>query len=104
VNVAIKMFELKIILVINMRKKVVYFSFYFNLKIVRFFCRTLYNEFDVLMPTKAILPSLTMKSLLIEERILLGAHPILHISRIRVNKWYVFRSFHNVAKSDNNLI
>jgi len=25
------------------RKKIVYFSFYFNLKIVRFFYRTLYN-------------------------------------------------------------
>ena len=30
------------ILVINLRKKVVHFSFYFNLKIARFFCRTLY--------------------------------------------------------------
>jgi len=38
----LKCFELKIILVINLRKKIVYFSFYLNLKIVRFFCRTLY--------------------------------------------------------------
>ena len=38
----LKCFELKIILVINLSKKAVYFSFYFNLKIVRFFCRTLY--------------------------------------------------------------
>jgi hypothetical protein len=30
------------ILVINLRKEIVYFSFDFNLKIVRFFCRTLY--------------------------------------------------------------
>ena len=28
------------ILVINLRKKIVYFSFYVNLKIIRFFCRT----------------------------------------------------------------
>jgi hypothetical protein len=34
--------EFKIILVINLRKKIVYFSFYFNLKIVRVFCRTQY--------------------------------------------------------------
>jgi len=33
----LKCFELKIILVINLRKRIVYFSFYFNLKIVRFF-------------------------------------------------------------------
>jgi len=37
----LKCVELKKILVINLRKKIVYF--YFNLKIVRFFCRTLYN-------------------------------------------------------------
>jgi hypothetical protein len=40
----LKCFELKIILVINLRKKIVYFSIYFNLKIVRFFCRTLYYD------------------------------------------------------------
>jgi len=28
----------------NSSKKIVYFSFYFNLKIVRFFCRTLYKS------------------------------------------------------------
>jgi len=39
---------LKIILVINLRKKIVYFSFYFNLKIVRFFCRTLYNIWHII--------------------------------------------------------
>jgi len=38
----LKCFEIKIILVINLLKKIVYFSFYFNLKFVRFFCRTLY--------------------------------------------------------------
>ena len=38
----LKCSETKIILVINSRKKTVYFSFYFNLKIVRFFCQTLY--------------------------------------------------------------
>ena len=38
----LKCSEIKIILVINSRKKTVYFSFYCNLKIVRFFCRTLY--------------------------------------------------------------
>jgi len=27
-----------------LRNKIVYFSFYFNLKIVRFFCQTLYNK------------------------------------------------------------
>ena len=32
----------EIILVINLRKNIVYFTFYFNLKIVMFFCRTLY--------------------------------------------------------------
>jgi len=26
----------------NLRKKIIYFSFYFNLKIFRFFCGTLY--------------------------------------------------------------
>jgi len=36
---------LKIILVKkNLHKKIVYFSLYFNLKIVRFFCQTLYKE------------------------------------------------------------
>jgi hypothetical protein len=39
----LKCFEIKIILVINSCKKIVYFSFQFNLKIVRFFCRTLYK-------------------------------------------------------------
>jgi len=38
----LKCFELKIILVINLRKKIVCFSFYFNLKIVGVFRRTLY--------------------------------------------------------------
>jgi hypothetical protein len=38
----LKCFELRMILVINLRKKVVYFSFYFNLKIAKFFFRTLY--------------------------------------------------------------
>jgi hypothetical protein len=42
VNVAIKILWVKDYLVINLRIKIVYFSFYFNLKIVRFFCRTLY--------------------------------------------------------------
>jgi hypothetical protein len=39
----------------NSRKKVVYFLFYFNLKIIRFFCRTLYNTrrdgLNLLKPT-----------------------------------------------------
>jgi len=35
---------MKIILVINLPKKIVYFSFYFNFKIVRVFCRTLYID------------------------------------------------------------
>jgi len=39
----LKCFEIKIILVINLHKKIVYFSYYFKLKIVRFFCRTLYD-------------------------------------------------------------
>ena len=33
----LKCFEIKIILVINSCKKIAYFSFYFNLKIIRFF-------------------------------------------------------------------
>jgi len=41
----LKCFELKIILVINMSKNIVCFSFYCNLKIVRFFWRTLYNMY-----------------------------------------------------------
>jgi len=40
----LKCFELKIILARNLRKKTVYFSFYFNLKIIRFFGRTLYKQ------------------------------------------------------------
>jgi hypothetical protein len=39
----LKCFEIKIILVINSCKKIVYFSFYFNSKIVRIFCWTLYK-------------------------------------------------------------
>jgi hypothetical protein len=35
--------ELKRCLVIDLRKRIVHFLFYFNLKIVRFFCRTQYN-------------------------------------------------------------
>jgi len=31
---------------------IVYFSFYFNLKIVRFFCRTLYKSLLVDLPVK----------------------------------------------------
>jgi hypothetical protein len=42
VNVVIKMLSVKDNLVINLHKKIVYFSFYFNLKIIRFFCQTLY--------------------------------------------------------------
>jgi hypothetical protein len=38
----LKCFEIRIILAINLRKKMVYLSFYFNLKFVRFFCRILY--------------------------------------------------------------
>jgi hypothetical protein len=41
-NVVIKMLWVKEILVINLSKETVIFSFYCNLKIVRFFCRTLY--------------------------------------------------------------
>jgi hypothetical protein len=37
----LKCFQIKIILVINSCKKIMHFSFYLNLKIVRFFCRTL---------------------------------------------------------------
>jgi len=40
------MMMMKIFLVINLHKKIVYCSFYFNLKIVMFFCRNLYNIFD----------------------------------------------------------
>jgi hypothetical protein len=42
----LKFFELKIILVIILRKKIVYYSFYFNLKIFRgfCFCRNLYMQ------------------------------------------------------------
>jgi hypothetical protein len=36
----LKCFEIKLILVINSHKRIVYFPFYFNLKIVRFFCWT----------------------------------------------------------------
>ena len=44
VNVVIKMlWDKDKFLVINLRKKTVCFSFYFNLKIVRFFSRTLYK-------------------------------------------------------------
>jgi hypothetical protein len=49
VNIVIKIFEIKIILVINSHKKTVYFSFYFNLKIIRFFCQTLYRTPTFLM-------------------------------------------------------
>jgi hypothetical protein len=49
VNIVIKSFEIKIILVINSSKKTVYFSFYFNLKIIRFFCQTLYRAPAFLM-------------------------------------------------------
>jgi hypothetical protein len=35
-------FEIKLNLTINSLKKIVHFSFYFNLKIVTYFCRTLY--------------------------------------------------------------
>ena len=42
VNIVIKMLWDKIILVINSHKKIAHFSSYFNLKIVRFLCQTLY--------------------------------------------------------------
>jgi hypothetical protein len=38
----LKCLEIKLTLAINSLKKIVPFSFYFNFKIVRFFCRTLY--------------------------------------------------------------
>jgi hypothetical protein len=38
----LKCFEIKLKLAINSLKKIVHFWFYFNLKIIRFFCRTLY--------------------------------------------------------------
>ena len=44
VNIVIKCSEIKIILVISSHKKMVYFSFYLNLKIIGFFCHTLYNR------------------------------------------------------------
>jgi hypothetical protein len=37
----LKCFEIKLTLAINSLKNIVHFSFYFNLKIVRYFCRTL---------------------------------------------------------------
>jgi hypothetical protein len=40
----LKCFVIKLTLAINSLKKIVHFSFYFNLKIVRYFCRTLYNK------------------------------------------------------------
>jgi hypothetical protein len=40
----LKCFEMKLMLAINSLKKIVHFSFYFNLKIVRYFCRTLCVE------------------------------------------------------------
>jgi hypothetical protein len=57
-------------LVINLCKKIVYFSFYFNLKIVRFFCRTLYMR--CVIKFKMIkyfhLPYIFMKSVRDTER------------------------------------
>jgi hypothetical protein len=38
----LKCFEIKLTLAKNSLNKVVHFSFYFNLKIVRYFCQTLY--------------------------------------------------------------
>jgi hypothetical protein len=38
----LKCFEIKFTLAVNSLKKIVHFSFYFNLKIVKYFCRTLY--------------------------------------------------------------
>jgi hypothetical protein len=38
----LKCSEIKLTLAINSLKKIVHFSFYSNLKIVRYFCRTLY--------------------------------------------------------------
>jgi hypothetical protein len=40
----LKCFEIKLTLAINSLKKIVHFSFYYNLKIVRYFCRTLYVQ------------------------------------------------------------
>jgi hypothetical protein len=41
-NIAIKFFEINLTLAINSLKKIGHFSFYIYLKIVRYFCRTLY--------------------------------------------------------------
>jgi hypothetical protein len=38
----LKCFEIKLTLATNSLKKTVHFSIYFNLQIVRYFCRTLY--------------------------------------------------------------
>jgi hypothetical protein len=38
----LRCFEIKLTLAINLLKQIVHFSFYFNLKIVRYFCRILY--------------------------------------------------------------
>jgi hypothetical protein len=45
VNVVIKMLSVKDNFVINLRKRLVHFSFNFNLKFVRFYCWTLYYVF-----------------------------------------------------------
>ena len=47
VNIVIKMPWDKDNLVINSCKKIVYFSFYFNLKIIKDFCRTLYIKYGL---------------------------------------------------------
>ena len=59
VNIIIKMLWDKDILVINSRKKTVYFSFYCNLKTVRFFCQTLYMAHNYNLST----PKLTYTKL-----------------------------------------
>jgi len=63
----LKFFELKIILVINLRKKTVYFSFYFNLQIISFFLPNpiLYSTFKknlLINNSKSVLVTTTNRS------------------------------------------
>ena len=79
---SLKCFEIKLILVINSRKKIVYFSFYCNFKIVRFSGGPCINS--KLFFVSCFNPLNAELNPICHLLALLWAHRILHVSRIRV--------------------
>ena len=82
----LKCFELKIILVINLLKKIVHFSFYFNLKIVRFFCLTLYLHFLQIQQNSCYLVS-DNPALLIVQHLRKVVYSTFYWKKEKLHQW-----------------